>query len=220
MEGITNQLLIGMQDDYAKTRIRYTMLIVLANAAVFILQIIIPQFTQTFALTPSVALRGAYWQFFTYMFLHGGILHIAINMFILMMFGILLEKSLGPRKFLTLYFVSGIFSAIFYLLLTGESSIARLGASGAVFAVLAGFAFKYPNSIVLVFFLFPLKAKYAMVLLGVIEFFSGFFDLQMGIANFGHLGGIIAGVLIMLYWRRKEQTKRSPQFRDLEFFWE
>jgi membrane associated rhomboid family serine protease len=95
-----------------------------------------------------------------------------------------------------------------------------LGASGAVFALLAAFAFKFPDRIVFIGFFFPLPAKYAVILFAALEFFSGIFELQMGVANFGHLGGIIAGLLIMWYWRRQERTRKSPRFSGLEFAWE
>ena len=198
----------------------YTNIIIIANVIAFILQLIIPRFFDFFALTPVMALNGAYWQFITYMFLHGGFWHIFINMFILSMFGALLEKSLGTRRFLILYLGSGFFSAVFYLLLSAELFIPMVGASGAIFAVITAFAFKYPNANVLMFFLFPLKVKYAVIILGIIELFLGVLDLQMGIANFGHLGGILAGFLIMLYWRRRDQSRKAHEFRDMEFFWE
>jgi len=194
--------------------------LVLANIAIFAVQALVSGFTETFALTPSIALQGAYWQFFTYMFLHGGFYHIFINMFVLLVFGIPVESSLGRKKFLALYFISGLFSAVFYMLLTTESAVMMLGASGAIFAVLTAYGFLFPDSIILVGFILPVKAKFAVILFAVIEFFSGAMDLQMGVANFGHLGGIIAGVLIMLYWRHSRRRRKSPEFRDLEFFWE
>jgi len=199
---------------------KVTYYIVALNVIAFILQMSISGFTETFALTPVLAVNGAYWQFLTYMFMHGGISHILINMFILTIFGIQFESVLGSRRFLTLYLASGVFSAFFYLVLTGESFIPMLGASGAVFAVLTAYAFKFPNNIVFIGFLFPLPAKYAVIMFAVIEFFAGVFDLQMGVANFGHLGGILAGFLIMYYWRNKDSHRKAPEFAGLEFVWE
>ena len=199
---------------------KVTFCIIAATFIAFALQIAIPGFTELFALTPALAVSGSYWQFFTYMFMHGGFSHIFINMFILAIFGLQFEEAIGKKRFLILYLASGVFSSLFYLVLTGESIIPMLGASGAVYAILAAFAFKYPNRIVLIGFFFPLPAKYTVILFTVIEFFSGFFDLQMGIANFGHLGGIIAGVLVMYYWRRKDRNRKAPEFSNLEFIWE
>jgi membrane associated rhomboid family serine protease len=198
---------------------KVTYLIIAANLIAFILQFTINGFTELFALTPFLAANGAYWQFITYMFMHGGVTHILINMFVLAIFGMQFESAIGPRRFLTLYLASGIFSAFFYLLLTGESLVPMLGASGAVFAVVTAFAFKYPNAIIFAFFL-PLPAKYAVIAFAILEFFSGVFDLQMGIANFGHLGGIIAGFLIMYYWRSQDRQRKATEFRNLEFIWE
>jgi len=199
---------------------KVTYYLIAVNVIAFVLQVSIAGFTELFALTPALAVSGAYWQFLTYMFMHGGITHIFINMFVLAIFGFQFEGSIGPRRFLGLYLASGIFSAFFYLLLTGESFIPMLGASGAVFAVLAAYAFKFPNNIIFIGFFFPLPAKYAVIMFAIIEFFAGVFDLQMGVANFGHLGGIIAGVLIMYYWRIKDAHRRAPEFSNLEFIWE
>jgi membrane associated rhomboid family serine protease len=199
---------------------RVTYYIVAANIIAFILQLSIAGFTELFALTPVLAVNGAYWQFITYMFMHGGFGHIAINMFVLFIFGIQFENAIGSRRFLTLYLASGVFSSLFYLLLTGESFIPMLGASGAVFAVITAFAVKFPNTIIFIGFFFPLPAKYAVIMFAILEFFSGAFDLQMGIANFGHLGGIIAGFLIMYYWRDRDKHRKAPEFQGLEFIWE
>lgn len=198
---------------------KVTYWIIALNVIAFILQFTISGFTELFALTPVLAVNGAYWQFITYMFMHGGITHIGINMFVLVIFGMHFERAIGSRRFLYLYLGSGIFSALFYLLLTGESFIPMLGASGAVFAVVTAFAFKYPDRIIFAFFI-PLPAKYAVIMFAFLEFFSGVFDLQMGIANFGHLGGIIAGFLIMYYWRLQDRSRRSPEFQDIQFIWE
>jgi len=199
---------------------KVTYYLIAANLIAFILQISIRGFTEIFALTPAIAASGAYWQFFTYMFMHGGITHIFINMFVLAIFGMQFESAIGSRRFLLLYLASGIFSSFFYMMLTGESMIPMLGASGAVFAILTAFAFKFPNQIIFIGFFFPMPAKYAVILFAIIELFSGVFDLQMGVANFGHLGGIIAGLLIMLYWRNKDKSRRAPEFTNLEFIWE
>jgi len=172
-----------------------------------------------FALTPVDAVSGAYWQFLTYMFMHGEFWHIFINMLVLAIFGMHFESAIGSRRFLTLYMASGVFSAFFYLMLTGESFIPMLGASGAVFAILTAFAFKFPDRIIFAFFV-PLPAKYAVIMFAILELFFGVFNLQTGIANFGHLGGIIAGFLIMYYWRIRDSHHRAPEFADLEFIWE
>ena len=183
--------------------------IVIANVLMFALQLIIPGFTELFALTPSLATGGMFWQFFTYMFMHGGVFHIAINMFVLLIFAPRVEDVVGRTRFLLLYFASGIFSGIFYLFLTGaESQILMLGASGAVYAVVAAFAILYPKEVIFVYFM-PLPAAVVLVLLVLIESVFGVFSLEAGVANWGHVGGLIAGALLMFYWKKKKIAERK-----------
>ncbi|NIO23041.1 MAG: rhomboid family intramembrane serine protease [Candidatus Aenigmarchaeota archaeon] len=199
-----------------------TFYIILVNLAFFVVQIFFPLFTDILSLTPSLALSGHYYQFVSYMFLHGGIMHIVLNMFVLAIFGFPLEQTLGRNRFLIVYMISGIGSAIFYILMMmlmmGEMGIGLLGASGAVFGVLAAYAFKYPRQWVYIFGLIPLPAAVLIIFLLIEETFLGVLSLQPGIANFGHVGGIITGLLIMSYWRLKEERKRIP--KGFQFVWE
>lgn len=195
-----------------------TFYIIMLNVIFFVIQIIFPPFTDIFVLTPSLALSGYYFQFVTYMFLHGGLMHIGLNMFVFAIFGFPLEQTIGKKKFLTVYMLSGIGSALFYILVMSGSNISVLGASGAVFGVLAAYAFKYPRQWVYLFGLFPLPAAVLIVFLLIEEAFLGVFSLQPGIANFGHVGGIITGLLIMAYWRLKEGRRRIP--KGYQFVWE
>jgi membrane associated rhomboid family serine protease len=199
----------------------YTMVtisLVAANFAVFVLQALIEPFTSLVALTPTMAFAGYYWQFFTYMFAHGSITHLGLNMLALFLFGGIMERVLGPRRFALLYFISGVGSALLHIALTGISDIPMLGASGAVFAVLTAYAIKFPRNIIWVFPGIPMPAALVVVFFTVFEFASGVFGLEPGIANFGHLGGILAGALIMYYWKRAE--KSSSMGETVEFIWE
>jgi len=183
--------------------------IVAANLLMFALQMIVPGFTEMFALTPALATSGMFWQFVSYMFLHGSFWHITINMFVLLIFAPRIEEIVGKTRFLLLYFASGIFSGIFYLFLTGTNSqILMLGASGAVYAIVAAFAILYPKEVIFVYFM-PLPAAVVLVLLVLMESFFGFFNLQAGVANFGHLGGLIAGAVLMIYWKKKKIAERK-----------
>ena len=193
-----------------------TFYIILVNLIFFILQILLPPFTDFLVLTPSLALSGCYFQFITYMFLHGGIAHIVLNMFVFAIFGFPLEQAIGKRKLATVYFLSGFGSALFYILLMGVSDIPLLGASGAVFGVLAAYAFRFPRTWVYIFGLFPLPAAVLIVFLLIEETFFGILGLQPGIANFGHVGGIITGLLVMFYWKVRERERR----REFQFIWE
>ena len=120
-------------------QMRLTFVLIGVNVFVFMLQAMFSGFTNIFALTPELAFRGAWWQFFTYMFLHGGTMHIMLNMFMLFIFGEVMEHALGKARFMLLYIVAGLGSAVAYIFLTGLSHIpfvgtTMLGASGAVFA--------------------------------------------------------------------------------------
>ncbi len=212
----------------------WTFRLVLINVAVWIIQLIAyPLFTNLFALNPSAVLSGHIYQFFTYMFLHSTYtsygmiypMHILLNMFVFVIFGFPVERTIGRDRFLILYFLSGIGSAVIYMaimnLLIGGVSVSLLGASGAVFGVLSAYAFLFPRNWVYILGLFPLPAAALLVLLLVEEMFFGFLGLQPGIANFGHVGGIVTGLAIMFYWRhkRKRQERKFGE-RGYQFIWE
>lgn len=169
------------------------------NFMVFFLQLLFGNlFTLMFALVPALAIKGFYWQLGTYMFLHADFYHILINMFVLLMFGPRIEMEMGSRKFLIFYLLCGIGSSLFYIALTGVSNIPMLGASGAIFGVLTAFGIMFPHATVFVMGVIPMPALYAVVLFGVLEFVYGISGAQPGIANFGHLGGMVTA-LILLY---------------------
>jgi membrane associated rhomboid family serine protease len=200
-----------------------TFYIIVVNVVFFVIQVVFPQFTDALALLPSLAVSGHYYQFLSYMFLHGSLMHIALNMFVFAIFGFPLEQTLGRKRFITVYLISGIGSAVFYILvmmsMMGAYDISLLGASGAVFGVLAAYAFKYPRQWVYLFGLVPLPAAALLVFLLIEETFLGVLGLQPGIANFGHVGGIITGLIIMSYWRLREERRRSLP-SEFRFVWE
>ena len=197
---------------------RLTVSLVVLNFAIFFMQVAIPWLTEVIELTPTLAIGGMYWQFFTYMFAHATISHVGFNMLALFIFGGVMENVLGWKKYLTLYIISGLGSGLFHIMLTGISDIPMLGASGAVFAVLTAYAFRFPKNWIIIFPGIPVPAALMVVGFAFFEFFSGLFGLEPGIANFGHLGGIIFGLMIMYYWRYME--KKNPREQDFEFVWE
>lgn len=201
-------------------RFTATVVLIISCIAVFILQNIFGWFTDLFSLTPNIALNGAYWQFFTYMFLHASPLHLFLNMFVLLIFGTTVETVLGWKKYLFLYLISGIGSGIFYIALTGPSDILMLGASGATFGILTAYAFKFPKNWVIMFPGIPMPAAFIVIFFAGLELFLGFFDFQPGIAHWGHLGGIITGTIIMLYLRYKEKREPIDIDQDFEFIWQ
>lgn len=184
--------------------------------------------TLNFSLIPADAFSGSYWQFVTYMFLHGGVLHLVLNMFVLFIFGVLVEKTLGLKKYLSLYFLAGIGSGFFFILLsyilTPQAALTdmimpMLGASGAVYGVMAAYGILYPKNWIMVMGI-PMPAWIAVIALVFVEFFFGVTGIQAGVANFGHLGGLIVGALFTfaLKYLKKEQTE--PQQVSWNYIWE
>ncbi len=161
-------------------------------------------------------------QLFTYMFMHGGLMHIFFNMMGLYMFGAPLEERLGPQRFLLLYLVAGFGAAILQLAIYhyefqpliatyGLSEVENMmdvpmvGASGSLFGLLAGFGMLFPNVELLMLFLpIPIKAKYFVMIYGAIELFSGIAGRAGdNVAHFAHVGGAIFGFLLIRYWKSK-----------------
>ncbi|MBD3168011.1 MAG: rhomboid family intramembrane serine protease [candidate division Zixibacteria bacterium] len=173
--------------------------LLIANAAVFFLQIILPRdFIYYFGLVPAwVSSKFAIWQFGTYMFLHGGFFHILFNMFALWMFGSDIERSWGSREFLKYYFLCGIGAGVINYLFAMGSSIPVIGASGAVYGILVAYAMLFPNRVIYIYFLFPVKAKYLVMAFAAIEFISTWNRSSDGVAHFAHLGGMLVGFLYL-----------------------
>ena len=149
-----------------------------------------------FGLVPAQALfQGYIWQVFTYMFIHGGFWHILLNMFSLWMFGITLEGDWGTRRFLQYYFLCGIGAALCVIAVSipsHEMMVRTIGASGAIYGLLLAFGVLYPNTPILFSFLFPIKAKYFVMIIGAIAFMSTF-QSGSGVSNIAHLGGMLFG---------------------------
>jgi membrane associated rhomboid family serine protease len=146
------------------------------------------------------------WQLVTYMFLHGSMWHILMNMFILWMFGAELERTWGSREFARFYFIAGIgagiINVVFAALRPEMTWIPIIGASGAIYGILVAYAMLFPERYVYVYFLFPVKVKYLVIFLVAIEFFSTY--QADGVAHFAHLGGALVGFLYLRYsWRWK-----------------
>jgi membrane associated rhomboid family serine protease len=140
------------------------------------------------------------WQLITYQFLHGGFTHILFNMLFLWMFGMEIENLWGSKKFLLYYLLCGVGGAILQLivqLLTGAESAPTIGASGAVFGVMVAFAMIFPNRYIYVYFLIPVKAKYLIAFLVVIEFMSA--GQPSLIAHVVHIGGSLVGFLFIMF---------------------
>jgi membrane associated rhomboid family serine protease len=171
--------------------------LVIINVAVFVLEMLLSRtpFIPIFALSPKLVLtRGFVWQLLTYMFLHGGFWHLALNMFIIWMFGSQLEAVWGGERFLKYYLICGIGGALFSFIFAYNSLV--IGASGAGYGILLAYAVLFPYNQVYVWGIFPVRARTLVIGLAAIEFLSGIAGRD-GIAHFAHLGGMAAGLLYM-----------------------
>lgn len=189
--------------------------------------------TSLFGLHFFMASDFAPYQLVTYMFMHGGFPHLFFNMFALYMFGGLLERVWGSNRFLLFYMVCGVGAGLlqeavqyveyvqsgmatfqyvntrFGIIPMGEylnRIFTTVGASGAIYGILLGFAMSFPNERMFVFPLpFPIKAKFFVIGYAVIELWSGVANSNDGIAHFAHLGGMLFGLVLILYWRKKRK---------------
>jgi len=180
-----------------------------ANVGVFVVTTLAPSGLQYWlggllGLTPArVFGELMIWQPVTYLFVHGGIGHILINMLILWMFGVQLERLWGTRFFLRYYFVAGVGAAIVTMIVSllpfsfsaATYATITIGASGAIYGLLMAFALYYPETPILMFLLFPVPAKYFVLILGAVAFVSA--PRGGGVAHITHLGGLVAGYLYL-----------------------
>ena len=179
--------------------------LLISNTAVFLLWFVggspIERHLLTlFALTPELTIRNfMVWQLFTYLFLHGGIWHLIFNMLTLWMFGSPLERDWGTRRFLKYYFICGVGAGLFDLFLNilfGHWNSTTIGASGAIYGLLVGFGVLYPNQTVLMNFLFPIKAKYMVMIYAGVELLMST-GVNSGVSNIAHLGGMVVGFVYL-----------------------
>ena len=168
-----------------------------------------------------------WWQPVTHLFMHGGFMHIFFNMYAVYIFGSVLERIWGTKKFLIYYFVTGLGAALvhtgvewlqmqYWMGAAAEGNAAAfshihalkmtptVGASGAVFGLLMGYAMLYPDSIMsLIFPPISMKAKWFVLIYAAIELVTGITGTGAGIAHFAHLGGLIFGFLLIYYWKKR-----------------
>ena len=168
-----------------------------------------------FGMAPQLVLKKfMIWQFITYMFVHVDFWHLFINMLMLWFFGPAIEQAWGRNRFLTFYFFTGIGAALCSLVLSYNSII--IGASGAIFGLLVAYAMMFPETIILVFFILPMKIKYAVFLFAGIELWMVSQSPGDGIAHFAHLGGALFGYLYLKSgWLRRQLAYISiDSFKD------
>jgi membrane associated rhomboid family serine protease len=170
--------------------------LLIANAAMFLLQITMPDVTSQLSLRPALALMRP-WTLITYMFLHGGLGHIFFNMLALFFFGPRVESRLGSSRFFSLYFISGITGAIGSLIFARHASV--VGASGAVFGVMLAFAYFWPRDKIMIWGILPLEARWLVIFTTLLALFGGFSGVASGTAHFAHLGGYVGAYLYLLW---------------------
>ncbi|HHT9153686.1 MAG TPA: rhomboid family intramembrane serine protease [Candidatus Hypogeohydataceae bacterium YC40] len=156
-------------------------------------------FTRLFWFYPPDAIGNLWlWQFFSYTFLHSiyDPWHLIINMFALWMFGADVERVMGTKKFLTLYFTAGVFAAVLSAFITPHTAI--LGASGSIFAVEVAFAMFFPN-VTIILFIFPIKARHLVMLFAGLTALNCLLPIGGGVAYYAHLGGLLYGFLFVKY---------------------
>ncbi|MBR4996188.1 MAG: rhomboid family intramembrane serine protease [Alistipes sp.] len=200
--------------------------LIIANCVAMLATTLLPfgdAIIERFALFNAAGPLFHSYQVFTYMFLHGGVSHLFFNMFALWMFGRTLEMELGSQKFFTYYMVCGVGAALIQLgvayaeyahmlessgpyLASRLLAIPTVGASGAVFGLLLAFGVLHPNNrIMLMFPPVVLKAKWFVLIYGLVELLFGVSGYQAGVAHFAHLGGMIWGFALLYWWRKKRK---------------
>ena len=174
------------------------------------------------------------WQLATYLFMHGGLLHLGFNMLALFMFGCELERMWRTPYFIRFYFACGIGAGLFVLLpIDAFSNVPHLGASGAIYGILMAYGLYFPNRIiymnVLLIFFFPVQVKYVVAFMGIIAFLGSFYLSGEGVSHIGHLGGLVVGYLYLRLglgrlqlrfglrdayrrWRMKRLRKKFEQY--------
>jgi membrane associated rhomboid family serine protease len=188
--------------------------LIIIMAAVFFLQTMVSsQITVYLGLVPYLVWNHYFvWQLFTYMFLHGGISHLFFNLLALWMFGGELENYWGSKKFTHYFFLCGIGAGICTVIFTPGlyQSIPVIGASGAIYGLLLAFGWLFPKRMIYIYFLFPIPAKYFVIIFGLIEFFSSVGGRAGGgVAHVTHLGGLLFGLIYMGYPRVRQRIRRE-----------
>jgi len=173
-------------------------------------------FVTIFSLFPILIRQfGWVWQVFTYMFLHGSFWHLFFNMYALLLFGRPLEQRWGKSRFLMFYFFTGVGAGIITFIwnLFGNPYIPTIGASGAIFGVMLAFGLEFPDTVLLLFFLIPVRARYAAFIFGGIELIMIVTGSMRGIGHFTHLAGLLFGYIYYV-WRIKVRYSVKPSLQS------
>lgn len=186
--------------------------ILIINVLVFIMSSLNGRLMDSlFALNPVYFIYKP-WQLVTYMFMHGSFAHIFFNMYAVFIFGSVLERVWGTKKFVFYYLVTGVGAALIHIgvqWLTQDFAL-TVGASGAVFGLLLGYAMLYPDTMMgLIFPPVTMKAKWFVLIYAAIELLLGITGAQASVAHFAHLGGLVFGLALMFYWKKSGKMYSS-----------
>ena len=196
-------------------------ILIIINVGLFLLRFVAKSqidLAGVFGLSPNTV-WPMIWQPITYMFIHGDLFHVLINMFVLWMFGSEMESIWGRTQFLRYYFLTGVGSGLVWLLFnTGQSYSVLIGASGAIYGILIAYGMMFPNRTVYLYFMIPIKVKWFVVFLGAVAFLSSF-NNNTNISHLTHLSGMVIGfVYLRYYWHWKDFRfsvhKQIEEFRS------
>ncbi len=194
-----------------------TVMVLLVNGAVFLLQQILEHYSTFptnyyFALSLDGLKHGFIWQLLSYQFMHANIWHLLFNCWAIYVFGREIEESAGPSTFLSLYLssgvVGGVFQALAGLVLRGQFAVWVVGASAAAFGLVAAYAILFPDRVLLLFFIIPLRAKYLLPLCAALALF-GIFFVYDNVAHVAHLGGMLNGIFFVKYAMHRDWNWRE-----------
>lgn len=191
--------------------------IIVINVAVYLVMMLFGLqrfFSFNFGLVPrSVIGKGYVWQLVTYLFVHGGFWHLFWNMFVLWMFGTEIENYWGKKEFFKYYFITGVGAGVITLLCSIGSPVPVVGASGAIYGILVAFGMMFPDRYIYFYFLIPIKAKYFVILMGIMTFVSSLSPGYSNISHLTHLGGLLIGfVYLKREWIWFKLGAKLPSF--------
>ena len=194
-------------------------ILLFANIGVFFLQSTTVWITELMIFIPRLIVVRP-WTVITYMFLHGGMMHLVFNMLGLFFFGPRVEERLGSRSFVYLYLISGITGALLSLIMGPSAAV--LGASAAVFGVMLAFAWFWPEAPIHIWGIIPIKARTLVIITTVLSLWSGFGGVRGNVAHFAHLGGYVGAFLYLKWLDRKrldfrKKATSAPPARELKF---
>jgi membrane associated rhomboid family serine protease len=196
--------------------------LLISNLVLFLIQQTADRFlggnvTGLLGLVPySFVVEHHFWQLLTYLFLHGDVMHLLLNMLMLAFVGGELESIWGRWRFLRFYLICGMSAGVLYLLLQvfrSELTTPMVGASGAIYGLLMAYGLLFGERVLLFMMLFPMKAKHFVWVLMGVEFMSSLFSGRNGLSSAAHLGGMVAGLVYLwtvATWRRMQRSGKGP----------